>query len=84
MTAFTLMQMNMQEEDHLPELAVQAFHNAFKQASESSAVVYVKDRQLLKRFPTGETEVLQDLSASYQPLATSQRIFKRKRRSVTV
>ena len=84
MTAFTIMKMSMQEEDHLPDLAVQAFRNAFKQASECSEVVYVKDRQLLKRFPNGEIKVLQDLSTSYQSLATSQRIFKRKKKSVTV
>lgn len=84
MTAFTIMQMSMQEEDDLPDLAVQAFRNAFNQASECSEVVYVKDRQLLKRFPNGEIKVLQDLSTSYQSLATSQRIFKRKKKSVTV
>lgn len=33
MTAFTIMKMSMQEEDYPPRLAVEAFRNAFKQAS---------------------------------------------------
>lgn len=33
MTAFTIMKMSMQEEDYPPSLAVEAFRNAFKQAS---------------------------------------------------
>ena len=33
MTAFTIMQMSMQEEDYPPSLAVEAFRNVFKQAS---------------------------------------------------
>ena len=33
MTAFTHMQMTMQEEDNLPNLAVQAFRDAFKQVN---------------------------------------------------
>lgn len=33
MTAFTIMKMNMQEEDYFPSLAVEAFRNVFKQAS---------------------------------------------------
>ena len=84
MTAFTIMQMSMQEEDHLPELAVQAFRKAFEKASSSSTVVYVEDGLLLKRFPTGEIEVLQDVSSSYQALPTSQLIFKRKKKSAVV
>ena len=57
---------------------------AYQMKGYVSEVVYVKDRQLLKRFPNGEIKVLQDLSTSYQSLATSQRIFKRKKKSVTV
>lgn len=84
MTAFTTMKMSLQEEDLLPELAIQAFRHAFEKASASSTVVYVKDGQLLKRFPSGEIQVLQDLSSSYQTLATSQRIFKRKKKQLSV
>ncbi len=54
MTAFTNMQMTMQEEDNLPNLAVQAFRDAFKQASESSTVVFVKDHQLIEKLPSGK------------------------------
>lgn len=53
MTAFTIMKMSLQEEDLLPELAIQAFRHAFEKASASSTVVYVKDGKLLKRFPSG-------------------------------
>ena len=84
MTAFTIMQMSMQEEDRIPELAVQAFRDAFEKASASFPVVYVKDDLLLKHFPTGEIEVLQDVSSSYQALPTSQLIFKRKKKSAVV
>ena len=65
MTAFTIMKMSMQEEDHLPDLAVQAFRNAFKQASQSSTVVYAKNHQLLKQSPTGEISVIKDISTAY-------------------
>ena len=33
MTAFTIMKMSMQEQDYFPSLTVEAFRNAFKQAS---------------------------------------------------
>ena len=33
MTAFTIIKMNMQEEDYSPNLAVEACRNVFKQAS---------------------------------------------------
>ncbi len=79
MTAFTIMQMSMQEEDRIPELAVQAFRDAFEKASASFPVVYVKDDLLLKHFPTGETEVLKNVSSSYEKLSTSQRVFKRRK-----
>ena len=84
MNAFTTMQMDEQEEDHLPELAVHAFRHAFEKASASFPVVYVNNHLLLKHFPTGEIEVLKNVAASYQTLTTSQRIFKRKKKLATV
>lgn len=77
MTVLNQMQTTIQEEDQLPALAVQAFNNAFKQASSTAVVVYAKDQQLLKRSASGQIQVLQDLSSAYVVMSTSQRIFNR-------
>ena len=71
MTAFTNMQMTMQEEDNLPNLAVQAFRDAFKQASESSTVVFAKDHQLIEKLPSGKINVIKDISAAYTSITAT-------------
>ena len=84
MTAFTIMKMSMQEEDHLPDLAVQAFRNAFKQASQSSTVVYAKDHLLLKQSPTGEISVIKDISTAYTSIVAEHHVLKRKKKQAIV
>ena len=84
MTAFTIMKMSMQEEDHLPDLAVQAFRNAFKQASQSSTVEYAKNHQLLKQSPTGEISVIKDISTAYTSISAQHHILKRKKKQAIV
>lgn len=79
MTAFTNMQMTMQEEDNLLNLAVQAFYNAFKQVSESSAVVFAKDHQLIERLPSGKINVIKDISAAYISIAATPKVLKPKK-----
>jgi hypothetical protein len=82
MTAFTHMQMTMQE-DNL-NLAVQAFRDAFKQASESSAVVFTKDHQLIEKLPSGKINVIKDISMAYTRITIDQKVLKRKRKQVVI
>jgi len=84
MTAFTIMKMSTQEESLLPKLAVEAFRNAFEEASESSTVVYAKGHQLLKQYPTGETEVIKDISGAYTAIEASRTLLKRKKKQAVV
>ncbi|ENW07831.1 hypothetical protein [Acinetobacter beijerinckii] len=84
MTAFTHMQMTMQEEDNLPNLAVQAFRDAFKQASESSAVVFTKDHQLIEKLPSGKINVIKDISMAYTRITVDQKVLKPKRKQVVI
>ncbi|WP_343619700.1 hypothetical protein [Acinetobacter proteolyticus] len=84
MTAFTIMKMSTQEESLLPKLAVEAFRNAFEEASESSSVVYAKGHQLLKQHPTGETEVIKDISGAYTTIEASRTLLKRKKKQAVV
>ena len=84
MTAFTNMQMTMQEEDNLPNLAVQAFRAAFKQASESSTVVFAKDHQLIEKLPSGKINVIKDISAAYTSITATQKVLKRKRKQAVI
>ncbi|ENX15569.1 hypothetical protein F895_02115 [Acinetobacter sp. CIP 64.2] len=84
MTAFTIMKMSRQEENLLPKLAVEAFRNAFEEASESSTVVYAKGHQLLKQHSTGETEVIKDISGAYTVIYPSRTLLKRKKKKAVV
>lgn len=80
MTALTMMNMTMQEEDLIPQLAVQAFRHAFEKASASSTVVYTEQHKLIKHMPSGEKLVLKDAQAAYQSIQPQQRQLLKRRK----
>lgn len=80
MSQFTVMKTSLREEATIPMLAIDAFHDAFKQASLSDAgVTYVKDRLLVQQLH-GELTVVQDLSAAYTVPKLKRSVFKRKKK----
>ncbi|WP_151961308.1 hypothetical protein [Acinetobacter bereziniae] len=80
MSQFTVMKTSLREEATIPMLAIDAFHDAFRQASLSDAgVTYVKDRQLVQQLH-GEVTVIQDLSPAYILPKLKRSVLKRKKK----
>lgn len=80
MSRFTVMKTTLRQEATIPVLAIEAFHDAFTQASVSDATVtYVKDQQLVQQ-RHGELTFVQDLSAAYTVPKLKRSVFKRKKK----
>lgn len=81
MTAFPTMQASLREEETIPQLAVEAFRQAFTHALETSGVVYAKGQQLVQQLPNGEVQVLKDISSDYVTVQPQGTPLRRKKRT---
>lgn len=82
MSTFTAMKTTVLEEAHIPVLAVNAFHQAFEDATSTlEAVVYVENNQLLKKRENGQVIVLKGLQNAYSTPTLKHDVLKRKRKS---
>lgn len=85
MTKLTIMKTTLQEESYIPSYAVQAFQQAFDQAQGSSKeVVYVEQKKLLKKMPSGEVIVLKDLTQAYRSPTLKHAVLKRSKKSASL
>lgn len=78
MTTFTVMKTTFQEESLIPNLAVQAFQEAFENThSKACDVVYVENAQLLKKQANGQIVLIKNLPDAYVAAESKHSVFKR-------
>ena len=78
MNTFTVMKTTLREEATIPMRAVDAFQDAFEQATHSTAkITYAKDQQLVEQH-NGKVNVLADLSNAYVVPQLKRMVLKRK------
>lgn len=78
MATFTLMKTTLQEESMIPNLAVQAFQDAFEDArAQANDVVYAENGELKMQKQNGEVIVLKSLVNAYALPESNKRILKR-------
>lgn len=85
MSTFVTMKTTVREEAKIPMLAVHAFHQAFKHASNThETVVYAENNQLLKKLENGDVIVLKGLQNAYTTPTLKHDVLIRKRKSIAM